>query len=81
MLLMEKILTMVCHGVRLTEIYLLLMGELLPMVLLLMVHGMRRQWVVMWQLRDRGGYTLQLWGKEANFNVYFCDSFTAQTIV
>lgn len=40
-LLVERILTMVCHGARLAEIYLMLMGELLPMVVLLLVgHGM-----------------------------------------
>lgn len=47
LLLMERILTMMCHGARLIGIHLLvrLMGHLLPMVvvvvvLLLLVHGM-----------------------------------------
>lgn len=55
-LLMERILAMVHHGARLVDIkmLLLMMGQLLPVMLLLLVHGlMGCQGVVMRKLGDR----------------------------
>lgn len=54
-LLLERILTMEHHGAGLTDILLLLLvtGYLLPVVWLVLMHGlMGWQWVMVWNLRN-----------------------------